>query len=184
MGRAAIVHGTRPGPPISISPPMRPDLRSIRHRLEHRLFRALGLERASALSGILWRLAAPWSKRHRRVLKHVALRLPEMSADRREATVRSIWEDLGRTFAEAFFLPETGGGARVTIENQAAFDEWRAWPGGEVACTAHLASWELAIALATLGGLEHLQAAAQPARRRRCPRAAPAALSRRARPEG
>ncbi len=68
--------------------------------------------------------------------------------------MRAMWENLGRTFAEAFFLPEIAGSPRVTFENEAAFDEWRAWPGGKVACAAHLANWELAIAPATLSGLQ------------------------------
>ncbi|WP_237481576.1 lysophospholipid acyltransferase family protein [Lichenibacterium dinghuense] len=140
---------------------MRFDRRSVRYRLEHRLFllagrlfRALGLERASAASGAIWRVAAPRSKRHRRALNHLALALPDMDAARRESVVRAMWENLGRTFAEAFFLSEIAGSPRVTFENQEAFDEWRAWPGGKVACAAHLANWELTIAPATLSGLQ------------------------------
>jgi KDO2-lipid IV(A) lauroyltransferase len=140
---------------------MRFDWRPVRYRLDHRsflaagrLFRALGLERASAFSGAVWRLAAPCSKRHRRALNHLALALPETDQRRREAIVRAMWENLGRTFAEAFFLRELAGSARITFENQECFDEWRAWPGGKVACAAHLANWELTIAPASLSGLQ------------------------------
>ena len=134
--------------------------RPVRYRLEHLLFRAagglfrrLGLERASGFSGILWRRLAPLSKRHARALGHLALALPDLSPADRDAIVGTMWENLGRTFAEAFFLPEIAGTGRVTYENQAAFDEWRAWPGGKVACAAHLANWELTIAPATNSGL-------------------------------
>ena len=64
-----------------------------------------------------------------------------------------MWENLGRTFAEAFFLPEIVASDRVTFENAEAYETWRAWPSGKVACAAHLANWELTIAPATRGGL-------------------------------
>ena len=139
---------------------MRPAWRPVRYRLEHLLFRAarglfrwLGLERASRVSGWIWRHAAPLSRRHGRALGHLALSLPETTPERRDAIVRAMWENLGRTFAEAFFLPEIAASDRVTAENQPAFDAWRAWPGGKVACAAHLANWELTIAPATRSGL-------------------------------
>ena len=113
----------------------------------------LGLERASSLSGTLWRLAAPRLKRHRRALDHIAAAMPERLPAEREAIVRAMWENLGRTFAEAFFLPEIVAGDRVTFENQEAFDTWRALPAGKVACAAHLANWEMTIAPATRSGL-------------------------------
>jgi Kdo2-lipid IVA lauroyltransferase/acyltransferase len=135
--------------------------RSTRYRLERLLFsvagqlsRALGLERASALSGAVWRIVGPRTKRHGRALNHLAQAMPETTPARREAIVRAMWENLGRTFAEAFFLPELAASDRVTFENQEAFDTWRAWPGGKVACAAHLANWELAIVPATKSGLQ------------------------------
>lgn len=138
---------------------MRPD-RPLRHGLEHLLFRfaaglfrLMGLERASAVSGAIWRRFAPLSKRQARALSHLAQSLPRTTAPEREAIAASMWENLGRTFAEAFFLREIVEGDRVTYENQAAFDEWRRWPGGKVACAAHLANWELTIAPATRSGL-------------------------------
>ena len=64
-----------------------------------------------------------------------------------------MWENLGRTFAEAFFLPEIVAGDRVTYENPEALEAWIASPGGKVACAAHLANWELTIAPAIRAGL-------------------------------
>ena len=136
------------------------DRRAARYRLEHlafltaaRIFRALGLERASAVSGTVWRVVAPLLKRHRRALDNIAAALPDLAASDRERIVRTMWENLGRTFAEAFFLSEIVAGDRVTYENAEAFATWRAWPGGKVACAAHLANWELTIAPATRSGL-------------------------------
>ena len=136
------------------------DRRAILYGFEHAmfqtagaLFRRLGLERASAFSGAVWRRLAPLSKRHGRALGHLALSLPEKTAAEREAIVRAMWENLGRNFAEAFFLREITASDRVTYENVDAFEEWLEWPSGKVACAAHLANWELAIAPATVRGL-------------------------------
>ena len=127
--------------------------RSVRHLLEHGLFRiagatfrGLGLQRASAVSGLLWRVGASLLKRHGRALGHLAASLPDTTAAEREAIARAMWENLGRTFAEAFFLREIAAEGRVDESNRAVLEAWLDWPGGKVACAAHLANWELAVA--------------------------------------
>ncbi|MGI3902094.1 MAG: lysophospholipid acyltransferase family protein [Janthinobacterium lividum] len=129
------------------------DLRRLRHALEYAgfravglLFRGLGLQTASRVSGAVWRRVAPYSKRHARALGHVAAAMPDKSETEREIIVRSMWEGLGRTFAEAFFLREIVAGDRIAYDDRRALDAWLAWPGGKVACSAHLANWELAVA--------------------------------------
>lgn len=114
-------------------------------RLAAILFRSLGLERASDLSGALWRWIAPRSKRHPRALAHLASAFPDRSAAERDAIARGMWENLGRTFAEAFFLEEIARGGRVAYEGLDVFEAWASAPGGKVACAGHLANWELAI---------------------------------------
>ena len=59
-----------------------------------------------------------------------------------------MWEGLGRTFAEAFFLREiVAEGSRRPATTVGALDAWlRLAPAGKVACSAHLANWELAVA--------------------------------------
>lgn len=68
------------------------------------VFRALPLETASALSGWIWRHVAPLLRRHRRALAHLQAAMPGLSPAERERIIRSMWENLGRTFAEAFQL--------------------------------------------------------------------------------
>lgn len=118
-------------------------------RLAARLFRLLGLERASGFSGRAWRRFAPWSSRHRRALDHLALAFPDKSLDERERICRGMWENLGRTFAEAFFLHEIAAGDRITYEGLDLFDAWASTAAGRVACTGHFANWELGV----LGGM-------------------------------
>lgn len=140
---------------------MRLDWLSIRYRLEYlafrtaaRLFLALGLERASTLSGGLWRRFAPLFKRHKRALAQLALAFPEKSEAEREAICRGMWDNLGRDFAEAFFLRQLAQGDRIGFERIEAFEHWASLPGGKVACAAHLANWELTILQATRIGLK------------------------------
>ncbi len=132
--------------------PTRSDWLAFRYGLEHsafrgagRMFRGLGLERASDVSGALWRRMAPLSKRHPRALENLARALPETSPREREAIARGMWENLGRNFAEAFFLEEIAAGDRITYQGLDAFEAWASLAGGKVACAAHLANWELAI---------------------------------------
>ena len=138
---------------------MRSDWAS-RFALEYLAFRAagrfflfLGLERASNFSGTVWRHIAPWSKRHGRALDHLAAAFPAKTEIERDAICRDMWENLGRTFAEAFFLDELLSADRVTYENLEAFETWARVPGGRVACTGHLANWELTPALAIRRGM-------------------------------
>ena len=79
--------------------------------------------------------------------------MPHKTAAEREAIVRDMWENLGRTFAEAFFLREIVAQGRITCDDRGALDAWLRQPGGKVACSAHLANWELAVAAALPEGL-------------------------------
>jgi KDO2-lipid IV(A) lauroyltransferase len=88
---------------------------------------------------------APWSKRHVRALDNLARALPERTRAEHEAIARTMWENLGRNFAEAFFLPKIAAEERISYVGLEAFERWASASGGRVACSGHLANWELAI---------------------------------------
>lgn len=131
----------------------------MRYRLEFLLFRLvaglavlLPLEAASGLSGWLWRLIAPWLKRHRRALAHLQLAFPDLTEAERERIARDMWETLGRVFAESFHLTELAASDRIVIEDEAALRAMLAPTNGFVACAAHQGNWEIAVVgLARLG---------------------------------
>ncbi len=120
-----------------------------RERLEFAAFRlvaallgALPLETASAMSGRLWRWAAPHLKRHRRAIDNLALAYPETGAAARERIAAAMWDNLGRTFAEFFHI------ARLIREERIAFEplerfEAIARGGPCVICAMHMGNWEL-----------------------------------------
>ena len=121
----------------------------LKYRLEYGVVRTvawlvarLPLETASHVSGRLWRMIAPRLKRHQRALDHLAAAFPDMSEAEREHLARDMWEGLGRTFAESFYLPEIFASDRV---DASGLEVLRAYEGqGLVICAAHQGNWEVA----------------------------------------
>ena len=121
----------------------------LRHRLEHIVFRAaqaaataLPLEAVSASSGLAWRLIAPHLRRQERALNNLALAYPELSLKERKRIAAAMWENLGRTFGEAFHLREIADQKRVRFEPMDELDEIIR-EGPCVVCGLHLGNWEL-----------------------------------------
>ncbi|HVV92066.1 MAG TPA: lauroyl acyltransferase [Hyphomicrobiales bacterium] len=130
----------------------------LRHRLEYGLFRALeglvrllGPDRASALSGRLWRLAAPRTRRHARALENLARAFPEMDAAQRERIARAMWENLGRVMAEGLLIDRIIDEGRVQpgATGLAILAEAR---GRGVYASMHYGNWELTAWPLTAGG--------------------------------
>jgi len=102
----------------------------------------LPLETASDLSGWIWRKVAPRLGRHDRALAHLAAAFPAMRATERERLAGDMWEVLGRTFAESFFLDEIFASERI---DASALEDLLAFEGqGMVICAAHQGNWEVA----------------------------------------
>jgi KDO2-lipid IV(A) lauroyltransferase len=125
-------------------------LAQLRHRLEYVAFCALAavaaalpLDRASAVSGFLWRRIAPRLGRQKRALDNLALALPEASEAERRRIALAMWDNLGRTFAEFFHIQQILSEQRVVLE---PFEKFEAIVAGGpfVVCTLHLGNWELA----------------------------------------
>ena len=125
-------------------------LARLRHRVEYVAFRAaaailtaLPLDRASAVSGFLWRLVAPRLKRQKRALDNLALALPGLSQAERQRITLAMWDNLGRSFAEFFHIDEIVRDRRIALEPLETFEA--VVKGGPfVVCTLHLGNWELA----------------------------------------
>ena len=125
-------------------------LTRLRHRIEYVAFiglaavaSAMPLDRASALSGFLWRLIAPRLGRQKRALDNLALVLPDASEAERRRIALAMWDNLGRTFAEFFHIQQILAEQRVVLEPLETFAAIVAG-GPFVVCTLHLGNWELA----------------------------------------
>ena len=86
---------------------------SLAHRFEYAGFAAirfvlgqLSLPRAAALSAFFWRLIAPRLRRHRRGLDNLTLAMPSLTKDEKERLLNRMWDNLGRTSAEALRLDD------------------------------------------------------------------------------
>ena len=125
-------------------------VKRLRHSIEYMAFlalaaliRALPVETASRWSGAGWRLVAPRLHRHRRALNNLALAFPEKSPAEIERIALGMWDNLGRTFAEFFHLDEIVNGDRIQFESPEMFEALRRRGGGMVACSLHMANWEI-----------------------------------------
>lgn len=134
--------------PRSGAPPTRDP--TVRDRLEVAAVRgivaglgALGPERASALMGRIWRRLAPLNRRHARADRHLADAMPELSGDRRREILGDMWDNLGRTAAEAFLLPQI-----ITMPDlvEEAFEgiDGLSRADGAIFASLHSGNWELA----------------------------------------
>lgn len=115
---------------------------------------SLPLDVASAVSGRIWRFVAPFLRRHARARANIATSLPDLSEQAREAILLEMWENLGRTFGEAFHLQELAGARdRVTIDLSPEV-EAPLRRGGVVLVSLHLGNWEIAVTSLAPYGLE------------------------------
>jgi len=86
---------------------------SLSHRLEYAAFCSikwglgcLTVQHAASVSALFWRLIAPRLSRHKRADTNLRLALPHLSAQDRQQLLTRMWDNLGRTSAEALRLGE------------------------------------------------------------------------------
>ena len=121
-------------------------------RLLFALFARLPVDWASAIPGKLARLVGPHLRVSRVARRNLALAFPELPAERIEALVAEVWENLGRVAGE---FPHVGWLIRNRVEVvdlhhlHSLRDDGR--PG--IFISAHLGNWELAGAMACREGL-------------------------------
>jgi Kdo2-lipid IVA lauroyltransferase/acyltransferase len=105
--------------------------------------RAIPLQMASWISGKLWRLIAPHLRRQARALANLDRAFPERSAGERKAIAAAMWENLGRTFAESFYIKALTQSDRIVFEPAEGFDEAARGAKPFIVCGLHLGNWEI-----------------------------------------
>jgi KDO2-lipid IV(A) lauroyltransferase len=137
-----------------------PSFLDLRYRLEYVLLRAvvgavraLPLETAAGLSARLWRLIAPWQRRHRRALENLAIAFPEKTPQEREAIALAMWDNLGRVMAETMQIDRIiADPSRIEILNKDIHQRYKDKLGSAIGVSLHMGNWELAIWPFTLAG--------------------------------
>jgi len=119
------------------------------------LTRALPVDQASNLSAAAWRRLAPMSRRHARADQQLSQSIPELTAEQRAIILDRMWDNLGRTTAEAFHIQEVlDDPSRIEIGDSFFAMIDRARREGGIFATLHLGNWELCAPLAARHGLE------------------------------
>lgn len=120
------------------------------------LLRLLPLDAASALGGWIGRTVGPRLAASRKVLRNLALALPELDEAQRRALLRDIWDNVARTFAEYPHLPTLIREYDTRVELVGA-EHLRALAadGRPGLCIAgHFGNWELASMSCLMVGLD------------------------------
>jgi KDO2-lipid IV(A) lauroyltransferase len=139
-----------------------PSLLDVRYRLEYLalrliagLVRSVPIEVGCNVSGKIWRLVAPYDRRHRRALENLAIAFPEMSLAEREAIARDMWENLGRVMAETMQIDRIiaePDRIQLTPKTAKVFERYRNKMGAAIGVTLHMGNWELAAWPMTVAG--------------------------------
>nr|WP_321457068.1 lauroyl acyltransferase [uncultured Cohaesibacter sp.] len=133
------------------------------HRIEYALFfcvisvfRLMPLSVASSFMGHLWRLIAPWLRRQKRAMAHLHAAFPEMSDKELYAITLDMWENLGRTSAEAMVLEKFAGRMDELISAPNGYREIveRIKKEGGVIVSLHSGNWELGGAVSSHYGFD------------------------------
>jgi Kdo2-lipid IVA lauroyltransferase/acyltransferase len=140
---------------------------SWQHRLEafgaralFAVFRALPVDAASALGGLLGSTIGPRLGASKRAVLNLRRAMPELDESRIAGIVRGMWENLGRVVAEyphlhKFRVYEKGG--RVEALNTESVDPLLAAGKKLIFVSAHFGNWEVATLAATQKGLDVAQ---------------------------
>lgn len=125
---------------------------TLAHRLEYGALRLvagllglLGVDRASATMGRLWRLLAPLGRRRqRRADAHLAAAMPQLTAAERRRILGAMWDNLGRTAAETLLLPRLiADRDRFDLDAPAVDANREDLARGSVFASLHQGNWEL-----------------------------------------
>ncbi len=145
------------------------------------LVRALPMRAGVELIAWASRLVGPWLRQNRRALENLAIAFPDRSAAERMAIARAMWANMGRTFAETFYIDRIiAEPSRFTITDEAGWRERMSGTGPSVGVTAHIGNWELAVWPVTTFGARsggRLPAPRQPLSQPAAPPASRAAVS-------
>src|SRR5262249_28584952 len=107
-------------------------------------FRVIGLDAASAVGGFIGRNIFALTGVTRRAHDNLAMAFPEKSEAERDAIIRVMWDNLGRTVAEYAHLDKfdiDGVAPRIIVSNREILT---AMPDkGVLILSGHFANWEI-----------------------------------------
>lgn len=153
-----------PPPEAPVTQPPKPvagGVRDIKHRIEFaflwvaiKLFRLLPMRVGVGSVAAICRLVGPWLRQNRRAMQNLAVAFPDYDDARRKAIARDMWGNMGRVFAETFYIDRIiADPSLLEIADEAQWHARMHQARSQVGVTAHLGNWELAIWPMTKFGL-------------------------------
>ncbi len=124
-------------------------------RLIAGLVRTAPLDVAGNVSAKIWRVIAPYDRRHKRALQNLAIAFPEKSPKEREAIALAMWGNLGRVMTETMQLDRIiAEPDRIQLVDASArvFERYQSKMGAAIGVTLHMGNWELAVWPLTVAG--------------------------------
>ncbi len=109
------------------------------------LFRLMPLDWASALGSKLGQWIGPCLKWHKVAAYNLQLAFPEWDTQKRKQTLRAMWNNLGRTFAETPWLGTRTMAKRIHISDEvkSTIQQYRDHEAACIFIGGHLANWEI-----------------------------------------
>ncbi|MBS0281834.1 MAG: lysophospholipid acyltransferase family protein [Proteobacteria bacterium] len=107
-------------------------------------FRLIGVDAASAVGGFIGREIFARTRVTKRARDNLIAAFPEKSEGERDAIIRTMWDNLGRTVAEYAHLDKfdlSGPNPRIQVNNLEEIDKIRG--KGALIVSGHFANWEI-----------------------------------------
>lgn len=104
------------------------------------LCKIMSLDKASAFGGWLGRTIGPRLATSRKAMRNLENALPDL--EDKDAVIREMWDNLGRTLAEYPHLEQIGR-ERVRIVNEEMFQKVAASDSASIFIGGHFANWEM-----------------------------------------
>ena len=117
--------------------------------------RLFPIDVAGSISAKLWRLIAPYNRRHSRALANLERAFPDKTPEEREGIALRMWENLGRVMVETMnidrILKEPD---RLHVTNGHVIARYKDKMGPVLIVTMHMGNWELGMWPITLAGVK------------------------------
>jgi len=108
--------------------------------LAHRM----SVERVSAVGSLVGRFAGGRTRRNSRALANIAAALPDSTPAERAAIARAMWDNFGRTIAEAALIDRIAADhTRMTLVNPELLEDVGTDGRGTVFVGLHFGNWEI-----------------------------------------
>ncbi len=118
-------------------------------------FRLIGVDAASAVGGFIGREIFARTRVTKRARDNLIAAFPEKSEAERDAIIRTMWDNLGRTVAEYAHLDKfdlDGPNPRIQVNNLEEIDKIRG--KGVLIVSGHFANWEIMPISASCYGID------------------------------